>query len=110
MTTPLETLTRVLTNAAADTRRTVAYYGNLQASGPARRPRRLLSEVGFPQSTSFSHIVPSASHVILYDPWWSPALEAQAIDRSHRIGQKKTVFAIRRVTKCTIEARILQLH
>lgn len=64
MTTPLETLTRVLTNAAADTRRTIAYYGNLQASGPARRPRRLLSEVGFPQSTSFSYIVPSASHVI----------------------------------------------
>lgn len=52
----------------------------------------------------------SASHVILYDPWWSPALEAQAIDRSHRIGQKKTVVAVRLVTKGTIEERILELQ
>jgi SNF2 family DNA or RNA helicase len=52
----------------------------------------------------------SASHVILYDPWWSPALEAQAIDRSHRIGQKKTVVAIRMVTRGTIEERILELQ
>lgn len=65
MTTPLETLTRVLTNAAADTRRTVAYYGNLRASdGPSRRPRRLLSEVGFPRSSPFSYVVPSPSHVV----------------------------------------------
>lgn len=65
MTTPLETLTRVLTNAAAVTRRTVAYYGNLQAAGgSSRRPRRLLSEVGFPRSSPFSYVVPSPSHVV----------------------------------------------
>jgi superfamily II DNA or RNA helicase len=52
----------------------------------------------------------SASHVVLYDPWWSPALEAQAIDRSHRIGQDKTVVAIRMVTRGTIEERILELQ
>jgi superfamily II DNA or RNA helicase len=52
----------------------------------------------------------SASHVVLFDPWWSPALEAQAIDRSHRIGQDKTVVAIRLVTKGTIEERILELQ
>jgi superfamily II DNA or RNA helicase len=52
----------------------------------------------------------SASHVVLFDPWWSPALEAQAIDRSHRIGQDKTVVAIRMVTKGTLEERILELQ
>jgi SNF2 family DNA or RNA helicase len=52
----------------------------------------------------------SASHVVLFDPWWSPALEAQAIDRSHRIGQEKTVVAIRMVAKGTIEERILELQ
>jgi superfamily II DNA or RNA helicase len=52
----------------------------------------------------------SASHVVLFDPWWSPALEAQAIDRSHRIGQDKTVVAIRLVAKGTIEERILELQ
>jgi superfamily II DNA or RNA helicase len=52
----------------------------------------------------------SASHVILYDPWWSPALEAQAIDRAHRIGQKKTVVATRMVTRGTLEERILELQ
>ena len=37
----------------------------------------------------------TASYVVLYDPWWNPAVEAQAIDRSHRIGQTRTVNAYR---------------
>jgi SNF2 family DNA or RNA helicase len=52
----------------------------------------------------------AASHVVLFDPWWNPAVEAQAIDRSHRIGQDKTVVAYRLVTLGTIEERILELQ
>ncbi len=52
----------------------------------------------------------SASHVILFDPWWNPAVEAQAIDRTHRIGQDKTVIAFRLVTLGAIEERIMELQ
>jgi len=52
----------------------------------------------------------SATHVILFDPWWNPAAEAQAIDRTHRIGQTRTVFAFRLVTRGTIEERIIELQ
>lgn len=48
----------------------------------------------------------AASYVILYDPWWNPAVEAQAIDRTHRIGQKQTVFAYRLLIKDSIEEKI----
>ncbi|MEQ8819288.1 MAG: DEAD/DEAH box helicase [Sumerlaeia bacterium] len=52
----------------------------------------------------------SASHVILFDPWWNPAVEAQAIDRAHRIGQQKPVVALRLVAQGTIEERIAELQ
>jgi SNF2 family DNA or RNA helicase len=52
----------------------------------------------------------AASYVVLYDPWWNPALEAQAIDRTHRIGQTKTVFAYRLLIRDTIEDKIRQLQ
>lgn len=52
----------------------------------------------------------AASHVVIFDPWWNPAVEAQAIDRAHRIGQDKTVIAMRLVTTGTIEERILKLQ
>ncbi|MBE7538885.1 MAG: DEAD/DEAH box helicase [Opitutaceae bacterium] len=48
----------------------------------------------------------AADYVFLLDPWWNPAVEAQAVDRVHRIGQKSTVFVYRMVTGGTIEARI----
>ncbi|MEI6861829.1 MAG: DEAD/DEAH box helicase [Verrucomicrobiota bacterium] len=48
----------------------------------------------------------AADYVFLLDPWWNPAVEAQAVDRVHRIGQKKTVFVYRMVTAGTIEERI----
>lgn len=51
-----------------------------------------------------------ASYVFLMDPWWNPAVEAQAIDRIHRIGQKQAVFAYRIVTRGTIEEKVLQLQ
>lgn len=52
----------------------------------------------------------AADYVILLDPWWNPAIEAQAIDRAHRIGQTKNVFAYRIVAKDTIEDKILALQ
>jgi len=52
----------------------------------------------------------SASYVILYDPWWNPAVEAQAIDRAHRIGQTRPVFAYRLIARNTVEEKILALQ
>lgn len=52
----------------------------------------------------------AAEYVILLDPWWNPAVEAQAIDRAHRIGQTRTVFAYRLISKGTVEEKILQLQ
>jgi SNF2 family DNA or RNA helicase len=52
----------------------------------------------------------AASYVVLFDPWWNPAVEAQAIDRTHRIGQKQTVFAYRLLIKDSIEEKIRHLQ
>src|SRR5207249_7913161 len=52
----------------------------------------------------------SASYVVLFDPWWNPAVENQAIDRTHRIGQSKTVFAYRLLIQDSIEDKIRQLQ
>ncbi len=51
----------------------------------------------------------AADYVFLLDPWWNPAVEAQAVDRVHRIGQTNTVFVYRMVTEGTIEERIQAL-
>ncbi|MSU47606.1 MAG: DEAD/DEAH box helicase [Opitutus sp.] len=52
----------------------------------------------------------AASYVILYDPWWNPAVEAQAIDRTHRIGQKNQVMAYRLIARNTVEEKIRALQ
>ncbi|WP_336951470.1 DEAD/DEAH box helicase [Sphingobium aromaticivastans] len=52
----------------------------------------------------------AADTVILYDPWWNPAVEAQAIDRAHRIGQTKAVFVHRMIATGSIEEKILVLQ
>jgi len=51
-----------------------------------------------------------AEVVFLLDPWWNPAVEAQAIDRTHRIGQTRPVFAYRLVAKDTVEEKVLELQ
>jgi SNF2 family DNA or RNA helicase len=51
-----------------------------------------------------------ADYVFLLDPWWNPAVEAQAIDRAHRIGQTRHVFAYRLIAKGTVEEKVLQLQ
>ena len=50
-----------------------------------------------------------ADYVFLFDPWWNPAAENQAIDRTHRIGQTKPVFAYRLIARGTVEERVLEL-
>ena len=52
----------------------------------------------------------AAEYVYLLDPWWNPAVEAQAIDRSHRIGQTRNVFAYRLIARDTVEQKILDLQ
>ena len=50
-----------------------------------------------------------ADYVIHYDPWWNPAVEDQATDRAHRIGQTKNVFVYRLITKGSVEEKIMKL-
>jgi superfamily II DNA or RNA helicase len=52
----------------------------------------------------------AAEYVFLLDPWWNPAVEAQAVDRAHRIGQTHQVFAYRLIARDTVEEKILQLQ
>mgnify|MGYP001546897480 CR=1 FL=1 len=52
----------------------------------------------------------AADYVYLIDPWWNPATEEQAIDRTHRIGQTQKVFAYKMICKDTVEEKILQLQ
>ncbi len=52
----------------------------------------------------------AADYVYIVDPWWNPAVEQQAIDRTHRIGQTKNILAYRMICKDTIEDKILQLQ
>lgn len=52
----------------------------------------------------------AAEYVFILDPWWNPAVEAQAVDRSHRIGQEKTVFSYKFITRDSIEEKIVKLQ
>jgi SNF2 family DNA or RNA helicase len=52
----------------------------------------------------------AADTVIHYDPWWNPAVESQATDRAHRIGQQRAVFVYKLIAAGTIEERILELQ
>ncbi len=51
-----------------------------------------------------------ADMVIHFDPWWNPAVEDQATDRAHRIGQKNTVYSIKLITKGTVEEKVLAMQ
>ena len=52
----------------------------------------------------------AAEYVFLLDPWWNPAVEAQAIDRAHRIGQSRHVFAYRLIARDTVEEKVAELQ
>ena len=51
-----------------------------------------------------------ADYVFILDPWWNPAVEAQAVDRAHRIGQKNKVFTYKFITRNSVEEKILMLQ
>jgi SNF2 family DNA or RNA helicase len=51
-----------------------------------------------------------ADMVIHFDPWWNPAVEDQATDRAHRIGQKRTVYSVKLVTKGTVEDKVVEMQ
>lgn len=56
------------------------------------------------------HNLTAADYVFILDPWWNPAIEAQAVDRAHRIGQQRTVFSYKFITRNTVEEKILALQ
>jgi SNF2 family DNA or RNA helicase len=62
------------------------------------------------KAAGFGLNLTAASYVILYDPWWNPAAEAQAIDRTHRIGQTQPVVAYRLLAENTVEEKIRALQ
>jgi SNF2 family DNA or RNA helicase len=62
------------------------------------------------KAAGFGLNLTAASYAILYDPWWNPAAEAQAIDRIHRIGQTKPVIAYRLLAQGTVEEKIRLLQ
>ncbi|WP_338371935.1 C-terminal helicase domain-containing protein, partial [Enterococcus faecium] len=58
----------------------------------------------------FGLTLTEADYVFLLDPWWNPAAEAQAVDRTHRIGQDSQVFVYRMIATGTIEEKVLDLQ
>ena len=51
-----------------------------------------------------------ADMVVHFDPWWNPAVEAQATDRAHRIGQRRTVYSVKLIAKGTVEEKVLEMQ
>jgi len=78
--------------------------------------RRFQEEAGCPlflislKAGGFGLNLTAADYVFLLDPWWNPAVERQAIDRTHRIGQTRAVNAYRLVSRGTIEEKVLELQ
>ena len=62
------------------------------------------------KASGFGLNLTAASYVVLFDPWWNPAVEAQAIDRTHRIGQTSKVMAYRLLMRESIEQKIRALQ
>jgi superfamily II DNA or RNA helicase len=95
-------------------------YLYLDGSVPAEERKRAVAQFQEEEDTRIFLIslkaggvgltLTAADYVYLVDPWWNPAVEQQAIDRSHRIGQDKKVFAYRMICRDTVEEKILQLQ
>ena len=79
--------------------------GSPRSTSTAQRPTALPSST----SSALATRLVEADYVILLDPWWNPAVEAQAIDRAHRIGQTRPVIVYRLVSKGTIEEKVMAL-
>ena len=77
---------------------------------PASRPARSRSSSSSLKAGGTGLNLTAADTVIHYDPWWNPAVEAQATDRAHRIGQDKTVFVYKLIAAGTVEERMVELQ
>lgn len=94
----------------------------LDGSMSAKRRAKVIKDFGVPAPEGPTILLASlkasnaginltaASTVYLVEPWWNPAIEEQAMDRVHRIGQKEDVKIVRLIARDTIEERILQLQ
>ncbi|MEK9165952.1 MAG: DEAD/DEAH box helicase [Patescibacteria group bacterium] len=110
--------TQMLDILADDLRkRTVKYF---YLSGKTKNRQELVDEFNINHNVPIFLIslraggtglnLTSADNVIIFDPWWNPSVENQAIDRTHRIGQKHSVNVYRLITKGTIEEKIVNLQ
>ena len=94
-------------------------YAYLDGSTPIKKRERLVSEFQHGQHSVFiislkagglGLNLTAANYVIHLDPWWNPAIEQQATDRAHRIGQQQKVTVYHLIAQHTIEEKILRLH
>ncbi len=102
------------------TKKGISFY-LLEGSTPAKKRAEMVD--AFQQEENGTHVflislmagntgltLTAADYVFLFDPWWNNAVQQQAIDRTHRIGQTKNVFAYKMICKDTIEEKIMQLQ
>lgn len=96
-------------------------FFQLDGSTPPKKRASMVEEFQDPQNETNVFLISlmagntgltltAADYVFLFDPWWNNAVQQQAIDRTHRIGQTKKVFAYRMICKDTIEEKIIQLQ
>lgn len=98
----------------------ISYY-QLDGSTPPKKRAAMVADFQEPGNTTNVFLISlmagntgltltAADYVFLFDPWWNNAVQQQAIDRTHRIGQTKNVFAYKMICKDTIEEKIIQLQ
>jgi SNF2 family DNA or RNA helicase len=98
----------------------ISYY-QLDGSTPPKKRAAMVADFQEPGNTANVFLISlmagntgltltAADYVFLFDPWWNNAVQQQAIDRTHRIGQTKNVFAYKMICKDTIEEKIIQLQ
>ena len=96
-------------------------YCRLDGNTPVTKRQELVNNFQQPDATEKVFLISlkagnaglnltAADYVFLFDPWWNTAVQQQAIDRTHRIGQTKNVFAYKMICKDTIEEKIMQLQ
>lgn len=111
--------TSVLSIIEKEFRKQHIAYSYLDGSVPSEQRMKLVKEFNSGDNKVFlislkaggaGLNLTSADVVIHFDPWWNPAVEDQATDRAHRIGQKNTVEVIKLITKGTIEEKVLMLQ
>jgi SNF2 family DNA or RNA helicase len=98
----------------------ISFY-QLDGSTPPKQRAAMVADFQEPSNTTNVFLISlmagntgltltAADYVFLFDPWWNNAVQQQAIDRTHRIGQTKNVFAYKMICKDTIEEKIIQLQ